>query len=57
MKMPPKVTEFFRKQGRIGARKRAANLSPERRQEIARHAATARWAKNEEKASDVKETK
>ena len=43
MKLPEDVKEFFRKQGKIGAKKRSANLSPERRQEIARNAAIARW--------------
>jgi hypothetical protein len=50
MKLPDDVKEFFRRQGKIGAKKRTANLSPERRQEIARNAATARWARK------VKET-
>jgi hypothetical protein len=44
VKLPEDVKEFFRKQGKIGARKRTANLSPERRKEIARQAAKARWA-------------
>jgi len=42
--------EFFRKQGRIGGRKRAANLTAEERSEQARKAVNARWAKQ------VKET-
>jgi len=45
MKMPEDVLEFFRRTGRIGVRKRNAGLSPERRSEIARIAANARWAK------------
>lgn len=44
MKMPAHVKEFFQKQGKIGGMKRSANLSPERRKEIARRAAEARWA-------------
>jgi hypothetical protein len=43
MKLPRDVKEFFRKQGKIGAKKRSANLSPQRRSEIARAAAIARW--------------
>lgn len=45
MKMPAHVKEFFQKQGKIGGKKRSASLSPERRKEIARRAAEARWAK------------
>jgi hypothetical protein len=44
MKLPENVKEFFRKQGKIGAKKRHANLTPERRREIARQAAETRWA-------------
>jgi hypothetical protein len=46
MKLTGQAREFFRQQGRIGARKRNRNLSPERRSEIARKAAEARWGKN-----------
>jgi hypothetical protein len=46
MKLPDDIREFFRRTGRIGARKRHAGLSPERRSEIARIAANARWAKS-----------
>ena len=56
MKLPEDVKEFFRKQGKIGAKKRSANLSPERRQEIARLAANARWA-NQAKDVSKKGTK
>jgi hypothetical protein len=45
MKLPDDVREFFRRTGRIGAAKRHANLSPERRREIARLASETRWAK------------
>jgi hypothetical protein len=44
VKLPEDVKEFFRRQGKIGAEKRSANLSPERRKEIACQAAKARWA-------------
>jgi general stress protein YciG len=47
MKIPDNVKEYFREQGRIGGEKRNASLTPERRQEIARAAARARWAKGE----------
>lgn len=36
-----------RKGGKIGGRRRAESLSPERRSEIARAAAAARWKKQE----------
>lgn len=45
MRIPEEVKQFFRKQGKIGAKKRSANLSAERRSEIARRAAEARWTK------------
>lgn len=45
MRMPDRVKEFFQKQGKIGGKKRSANLSAERRKEIAKRAAKARWAK------------
>jgi hypothetical protein len=45
MKLPEDIREYFRKQGKIGAAKRTANLTPERRQEIARLAAQTRWKK------------
>jgi hypothetical protein len=56
MKLPENVREYFAKQGRIGAAKRTATLTPERRQEIARIAAEARWKKAKEspKKSAVK---
>jgi hypothetical protein len=58
MKLPEKIREYFRKQGKIGAAKRKANLTPERRQEIARLAAQTRWKKVKEnsKKSAVKKT-
>jgi hypothetical protein len=48
MKLPEDVREYFAKQGRIGAAKRKANLTPERRREIARLAAETRWKKAKE---------
>ena len=57
MKMPEDVREFFRKQGKIGAAKRTERLSPERRREIAKDAADARWAKVSKKASSKKQSK
>lgn len=57
MKLPKNVAEYFRKQGRIGAAKRKENLTPERRQEIARLAAQARWAKEKTKNSKKSATK
>lgn len=49
MKLPADVLEFFRRTGKIGVRKRNALMSPERRSEIARLAANARWAKRRDK--------
>ncbi len=47
--MPESVREYFRQEGarggRIGGKKRAANLTPEQRRESARKAARARWAR------------
>jgi len=46
-KLPPEVLEFFRKQGarggKIGGKRRLVTLTPQRRSEIARRAAVARW--------------
>ena len=53
-KLPKAALEFFREQGRKGARKRAANLTPERRSEIARKAVQARWAKQKQKGKSEK---
>lgn len=44
MDMPDDVREFFRKQGRIGGKRRMKRLSPEERTKIARKAAQSRWA-------------
>jgi hypothetical protein len=43
--------EYARKGGLIGGRKRAAKLSKKRRNEIAKKAATARWAKRPREAA------
>lgn len=48
MKLPEDVREYFRRQGKIGAKKRHATLTPERRREIARAAARARWEQKHE---------
>jgi len=56
-KLPEAALEFFRKKGRIGGKKRAANLSPEQRSEQARRAVQARWAKRAAIASDRRGTK
>jgi hypothetical protein len=42
----PASVELGRQGGLIGGPKRAAKLSPERRSEIARKAAAARWGQN-----------
>jgi hypothetical protein len=48
-KMPPAVREYLQKIGREygkkGGQRRGMKLTPERRSEIARKAAQARWAK------------
>jgi hypothetical protein len=54
MKLPEDIREYFRKQGKIGAAKRTAKLSPERRAEIAKKAAETRWAKTEKKSAITK---
>jgi len=56
-KLPEAALEFFRKQGRIGGRQRATNLTAEQRSEQARNAVQARWAKQAAKASKKKGTK
>jgi hypothetical protein len=43
--LPEEVLEYFRKQGKVGGKTRAARLSAEQRSEIARKAINARWAK------------
>jgi hypothetical protein len=50
-KLPPEVLEYFRKEGAKGGKKsgkaRMEKLTPEKRREIARRAATARWSKKD----------
>ena len=47
MKFPDEIREFFRRQGSRGGKKRNRNLSMEKRREIARKAAQARWNKKQ----------
>jgi hypothetical protein len=56
-KLPEAALEFFRKKGRLGGRRRAANLTSEERSEQARKAVQARWAKQAAKADTKKGTK
>lgn len=44
-KLPKEALEFFRKKGRIGGHRRAANMTPKERSEQARAAVQARWAR------------
>lgn len=57
MKLPENVRAYFQRQGKIGAAKRLETLTPERRSEIARNAATTRWAKQAAKISKKKGSK
>jgi hypothetical protein len=57
VELPKEALEFFRKNGRIGGHRRAANLSAEERSEQARKAVQARWAKRAEKGSKKKGSK
>lgn len=43
MQLPPQIREQFRRHGRVGGLTRAAGMSPERRQAVARQAAASRW--------------
>ena len=43
--LPDEIREFFRRKGKLGAKRRQQVLSPEKRREIARIAAQARWSK------------
>jgi hypothetical protein len=56
MKLPENVRAYFQRQGKIGAAKRKEMLTPERRSEIARDAANARWA-TQVKETTVKQSK
>jgi hypothetical protein len=57
MKLPEKLLEFFRKQGRIGGKlggpARAASLTDKQRSESARKAVEARWARHREEAEQA----
>lgn len=55
MKIPENVRAYFQRQGKLGAKRRMEMLSPERRSEIAKKAAEARWARQAK--SEGKETK
>jgi hypothetical protein len=57
MELPESVRDFFRRQGKIGAKRRYKKLSPEQRTRVARIAAQARWAKvkgNKSRSRDSK---
>jgi len=45
MKLPNDIMEKFRKAGSKGGKLRAKTLTPERRSEISRKGAEARWGK------------
>lgn len=45
MALSKEAREYFAKEGRRGAKIRSKNMTPERRKEVARKAAEARWAK------------
>ena len=45
--LPDEIREFFRRKGKLGAKRRQQVLSPEKRREIARIAAQARWSKQQ----------
>jgi hypothetical protein len=57
MKLPDEVREFFRRQGRIGGKTRAQNLTPEERSEGARRAVEARWARRKAEATGERKKK
>jgi hypothetical protein len=50
--IPETVLEFFRKQGSVGGKKRAKNLSSKERSEQARNAVNARWKKYRENSEE-----
>ena len=45
MKLDPRLRKAFQELGRVGGKTRAKNLTAEKRREIARKAAAARWKK------------
>ncbi|MGZ6423676.1 MAG: hypothetical protein ACXWSR_22295 [Bdellovibrionota bacterium] len=56
MKLPDDIREFFRKQGTIGGKSRAKNMTADERSEASRTAVQARWAK-EKKSAKPKRSK
>lgn len=50
MALSKEAREYFAKEGRRGAKIRARNMTPERRKEVARKAAQARWARRKKEA-------
>jgi len=56
MKLPDEIREFFKKQGAVGGKTRAENLTAEQRSEAARKAVQSRWAKSK-KVSKKKRSK
>jgi hypothetical protein len=53
-KKNPHAVALGKMGGAKGGKVRAAKLTPERRQEIARKAVMSRWAKHRKKAEEVK---
>jgi hypothetical protein len=57
MKLPEEIREYFRKQGAIGGKSRADNMTAEERSEASRKAVQARWAKAKKNSPKPKQTK
>lgn len=55
LNLPDEIREFFRRKGKLGAKRRQQVLSPEKRRQIARTAAQTRWDK-QKPAKKVKRT-
>jgi hypothetical protein len=55
--LPESALEFFRKKGRLGGTRRAANLTAEQRSDQARKAVQVRWAKQAAKSTKKKGAK
>jgi hypothetical protein len=49
--LPAEALEFFRKQGKKGGKSRLTKLTPEKRSEVARQGAAARWKGHEKGAA------
>ena len=47
-KISAEALEFFRKQGKRGAKARMTKMTPEQRAEVGRKAAAARWGKRKD---------